>query len=397
MKKILLKISLFAAAVFFGALVGTVTAVFLRVLYRGIEFLWQELPSLVSPTGEIPYFTLILGIAGGLLVGLCHKYLGDHPKSLQESVADFRKTNRFEYSHIWQGVVTAGTSLLFGASLGPEAALMDLAGGLSTWAGDQLRRLGIPAGVMTAEEVWPRVWKWALFLVALGGGLMAFRFFVGDLFSGKLLDTAVYQFQYSDLLWAIPVGIGGAAGGLFFNKMQATLPHLSKSLNNRPVIRSLSGGVVLGLFASIFPLILFSGQHELQPLYDSQASTLFWFILFTGIAKLFVTSFLLTTGWKGGQFLPIMFGGSALGLAISILIPGVSPLVAAVGGMAGSTVAVIRQPVVVVVLLLLFFPLKLVGVIAVATLVGLLVARPFALPPGQITFSRKKASTTAVT
>jgi len=223
MKMKLLKIGLLLTAVFLGALVGSITAVFLQLLYGAIELLWHTLPSQINPTGTIPYFTLILGIIGGLLVGLCHKYLGDHPKLLQKSIADFRETNRFDYTHVWQGVITAATSLLFGASLGPEAALLDLAGGLSTWSGDQMRHLGVPAGLMADDEPWPRTWKWTLFLFGLGGGLLAFRFFVGDLFSGKLLETAVYQFQYSDLLWAIPVGIAGTIGGLFFNKLPSYL------------------------------------------------------------------------------------------------------------------------------------------------------------------------------
>lgn len=385
-----------ALAVLSGALVGGVVALFLQILYRSIEFLWQELPVLISPSGEIPYFTLILGIVGGLLVGLCHKYLGDHPKLLQESIADFQKTKRFDYTYIWQGLMTAGTSLLFGASLGPEAALLDLAGGMSTWSGDQLRRLGVSAGVITDDEAWPRIWKWVLFLAALAGALAAFRLLIGDLFSGKILETAVYQFQYIDLLWAVPVGIAGAMGGLFFNKLQTILPRLTYGLNDRPVLRSLSGGIVLGVLASIFPLILFSGQHELQPFHDSRTEVVFGLVLLTGIAKFFVTSYLMTTGWKGGQFLPIMFGGAALGLSAGMLIPAISPAVAVVGGMAGATVAVIRQPVAVVILLLLFFPPKLAGVMIVAALVGLLVAQPFALPPGQITFGRAMKTTTAV-
>jgi len=396
MNKLFLKFRLMVTAVLAGALVAGVTAFFLMFLYKGIEFLWHEPPALISPTGEIPFYTLGLGIIGGLLVGLCHKYLGDHPKLLQDSIASFQKTKRFDYTHIWQGAVTAGTSLLFGASLGPEAALLDLAGGMSTWTGDQMRRIGEPAGIVAEDEPWPRAWKWALFLVALVSGMAMFKVVVGDLFSGGLLETAVYQFQYLDLLWAVPVGIAGAFGGLFFNKLQAILPPILQGLNGQPVLRSLSGGIVLGVLASIFPLILFSGQHELQPLHDSNESALFWFVLLSGIAKFFVTSYLLTTGWKGGQFLPIMFGGSALGLSIGMLIPGVSPIVAVVGGMAGSTVAVIRQPIAVVILLLLFFPLKLVGVMVVAVLAGFLIARPFALPPGQIAFGQAKQSAAPV-
>jgi len=97
----LLKIDLLLTAVFLGALVGSVTAVFLQLLYGAIELLWHTLPSQINPTGTPPYFTLMLGIIGGLLVGLCHKYLGDHPKLLQKSIADFRVATRSD--DVWKG------------------------------------------------------------------------------------------------------------------------------------------------------------------------------------------------------------------------------------------------------------------------------------------------------
>ena len=270
--KIINRLGLVALAVFLGGAIGSFTAIFLRLLYKGIEFLWFELPELLSVNGEIPFYTLILCIVGGLLVGLCQRYLGDHPQPFQETLASFRENGRFDYSHIGQAMTTATLSLLFGASLGPEAALMDMVGGLSTWTGDNLKRVGLHVGVIDNEDTaWPRAWKWGLLGTAVAAGIAGFVLFIGDLFSGGLIAIDAYEMSWIDLAYALPVGLAGALGGLLYVQMQNTLPLITDRLKKWPVLRSVSGGVVFGILASIFPLVLFSGQKELQPLYDSHA------------------------------------------------------------------------------------------------------------------------------
>ena len=55
-----------------------------------------------------------------------------------------------------------------------------------------------------------------------------------------------------------------------------------------------------------------------------------------GVAKLFATSLLLATGWKGGYIFPIMFASVALGLAANLLFPGIPVAVAVAATMAGA-------------------------------------------------------------
>ena len=84
---------------------------------------------------NLDIYTLLLCTIGGVLVGLCAKYLGDYPKDLETSVGQFKRTKQFDDRHLVQGVVASLASLGFGAALGPEAALVSLVGGLSTWIG----------------------------------------------------------------------------------------------------------------------------------------------------------------------------------------------------------------------------------------------------------------------
>ena len=71
---------------------------------------------------------------------------------------------------------------------------------------------------------------------------------------------------------------------------------------------------------------------------------------------------MLNTGWKGGQFLPIMFGGAALGLAISALFPIVPASVATLATMSALTAVVLPKPLIALVLMGLIFPLEYIGI-----------------------------------
>ena len=67
-------------------------------------------------------------------------------------------------------------------------------------------------------------------------------------------------------------------------------------------------------------------------------------LIVLAIAKLFATSLLLATGWKGGYIFPIMFASVALGLGANLLFPGIPVAVAVAATMAGALVASLKAP-----------------------------------------------------
>ena len=371
MKKFLLVI-VYGAVL--GALVGAASGLFLRFLYEGIHFVWYTLPELTGLSGlALTLYPLGLGLLGGLLVGLCHHFLGDHPKLLDETIAEFQETKRVSYKYLPQGMITAAVSLFFGASLGPEAALVDLAGGLGTWASDQLKRVGRRLGLLAADPdaaQWSRPQAWTLIAGAAITGLPVLVLVVSDLFGAGFLDTASYQAQWLDLAYAILPGLVGTIAGFLFLQFQQLSEYLTRGLDGRPIRRSLLGGLVLGILAMIFPLVRFSGQNEMQVLRDGFVQMGFWIVFLLGASKLFLTAFLLKTGWKGGQFLPIMFSSAAMGLAVGLVFPAIPPAVAMVAAMAAATTVVVGKPIAVLPLMLLMFSVKLLGASAVSILIA---------------------------
>lgn len=117
-----------------GSIVGATVWLFLVTINIGIHFIWGYLPTIFSSP---PYYTICVTIIGGILVGLTQKYFGTYPRLMPEVMAEYKKTGRIEYSFVHKATLTAIIVLIFGASLGPEAALVGIIGGLCTWVGDR--------------------------------------------------------------------------------------------------------------------------------------------------------------------------------------------------------------------------------------------------------------------
>ena len=102
-------------------------------------------------------------------------------------------------------------------------------------------------------------------------------------------------------------------------------------------------------------------------------------LIVLGVAKLFATSLLLATGWKGGYIFPIMFASVALGLAASLLLPGIPVAVAVAATMAGALVAALKAPLFAALFTTVLVQKETAPVIAVAVVVSALLAALLAM------------------
>ena len=86
-------------------------------------------------------------------------------------------------------------------------------------------------------------------------------------------------------------------------------------------------------------MTLFSGEYETLEVIDTAAEIGVVTLIVLAVVKLFVTSLLLVTGWKGGYIFPTMFAGVALGMAVHLIFPSIPLAVAVAATMAGAMVA----------------------------------------------------------
>ncbi len=324
-------IRLLVLVVLLGAISAVITFAFIALVHLGTDLVWNETK---LSTGLDPrLFTLLICTLGGLLVGLLVRWFGDITGIFAEVMLEFGRTGRFEYRNAPGMVVTALVSLIAGASLGPEAPLADACGGTGTWLSDRLklndqetRAMGYSgvSGMLAAFITAPlggavlglesakggtgetrKEYFWVLFPSLLASAAATVVFV---LLSGVFFQT-LYQFpdyipRMNDLFFAVPLGMLGGVIGMLFLISLKRLQQFFQPMKNRLVLRGLIGGLGMGVIGALLPLTLFSGEEQIVDLMSRAAEIGVVMLIILSLAKLFATSLLLATGWKGGYIFP---------------------------------------------------------------------------------------------
>ena len=398
-------VKLLALVVLLGLISALITFAFMALVHQGTGLIWEQAALALGMDARL--FTILVCTLGGLAVGLLVKLFGDHSGIFAEVMREFGKTGRFDYRNAPGIVITAFVSLISGASLGPEAPLADACGGMGTLLSDRLklddqgtRALGYsgvsamlaafitspfsgallglesaqggPGGLLT--------YFWVLFPSLLASSVATVVFV---LLSGTFFET-LYQFpaytpRLVDLLYAVPLGIiGGAVGALFMASLRR-LQRLFQPMKAHVVVRGLVGGLGMGLIGALLPLTLFSGEEQTIDLITHAVEIGVVMLIVLGVVKLFATSLLLATGWKGGYIFPILFSSVALGLAMNLLLPSIPVAVTVAATMAGALVVAMRAPLFAALFTTVLVQQETSAVIAVAVVVSALLTALLAL------------------
>lgn len=391
-------IKLMALVVLLGLVSAVVTFIFMALVGAGTSLLWERAATALGMDARL--FTFLVCAVGGLLVGLLVKVFGDHSGIFAELMLEFGKTGRFNYRHAPGIVITAFVSLIAGGALGPEAPLADACGGMGTLMADKLkldeqetRTVGFAgvsamlAAFITSPFGGPLLglesarggaggmatYFWTLFPSLLSSSVATVVFV---LLSGKFFET-LYKFPaYSprlvDLAYAVPLGLIGGLVGTVFMLALKRLQGLLRPMKQHLVLRGLLGGLIMGLIGALLPLTLFSGEEQTSDLIAHAAEIGVVMLIVLALAKLFATTMLLATGWKGGYIFPIMFTGIALGLATNLLFPGIPVAVAVAATMAGALVAALKAPLFAALFTMVLVQMETSAVVAAAVVAGAL-------------------------
>ena len=243
--------------------------------------------------------------------------------------------------------------------------------------GGALLGLESAQGGVTAID---RRYFWVLFPSLLASAVATVVFV---LLSGTFFET-LYQFpdytpQLVDLFYAAPLGLLGGVVGLLFMLSLKRLQRLFQPMKEHVVLRGLIGGLGMGIIGALLPLTLFSGEAETADLITHAAEIGVVMLIVLGLAKLFATSLVLATGWKGGYIFPIMFASVALGMAVNLLFPAIPVAVTVAATMAGALVAALKAPLFAALFTLVLVQKETAAVIAVAVVVSALLTALLAL------------------
>ena len=330
-------------AALFGVVLAFAALVFLGLVKDGTK-LWFTLPK--NPgwfDGSLWWVAVTAG--AGVLVGVLRRFFRV-PLKLPGTVKEITD-ERVEPSSVPGAVAVSLVSLAGGASLGPEAALGMMGGGLGTWVSERrklsedVRKTNTLSGISGAYGGLLSSPLLSTILVLEVARLKAVRF-SDTLMAGLLASSvafAVYYpiagstfvglyalpaYKYADwqLLAAVPLGLVAGLLALITATAIGVMAKLTAPLAERTILRSTIGGIAFGLVGVVLPLTLFTGTDQLTTVIHDGAALGAGLLIAVLIAKILVFALCEATGFIGGPFLVMLFIGGTAGVTAHVLIPG---------------------------------------------------------------------------
>lgn len=399
MKKQMSNWSLFSC---FAAVTGTVIAalvwLYLKVANVGITVIWDIIPKYV----DSKYYTMLVCLAGGVVIGIFHRAYGPWPESMADSVKRVKNTGTYPFEKLPMIVVAAFLPLFFGGAVGPESGLVSILLGLCCWAMRQfglarwkmetylrndpyisrkylfrimLSGLTLPADQMIYDKNqvhWKRAEQISAGVIAGLSGLFVYELLNALLGRGlsipHLSQGAIETREKVGAVLLIAVGIGAGYLYLIFRRLiSAFFAKLAEK--KLAVLNAVLGGLVLGLIGSALPMTMFSGGNAIQAIQYEYLQYTPYLLILIGIVKLFLTNVCIESGWRGGHFFPVIFSGLSIGFGFSVLL-NTNQIFSVILVTAALLGTILQQPLGAIVLSIIFFPIEDFGWMCLASVVG---------------------------
>ena len=370
-----------------------------------VALFWQG----INLDSLVPVFDpriLVICVMGGLIVGLIRWYFKGDIAIMAEDLIEFNKEGRFSVKKGVELFFRGLVSLVAGAPLGPEAPLTVSTGAAGTAIAERARLqrpvvtlsalstvsgffgafLSSPfAGALifieTTLEKGVMTWKVVLpSIIAATAGVAMYFLLSGTLLSALFTLPPYPGFHDVDLLYAILVGLVGAACGIFFIVVYKAMRKVFEPLEGRQVTLGIAGGLGLGIVGMLLPLTLFMGTDQLQFLVDNYLEIGILLLLVLILVKIILMTFLYSTGFAGGYIFPSFFIGGTAGILVYHIFPFIPLAVCVVCGIAGTSVTLLRSPIALALIIGLVFQVELVPAVAVALVTGFVASHKYSLP-----------------
>ena len=379
-----------SSLILLAAVVGVVAGLVVAGMGIAVELL-HELFFNLQPGERLsarlllnPMLALSVPLVGGLLFGISSEIIARWRPEREIDPIEANALHGGRMSLLGSVIVAAQTiwSSGVGASVGLEAGYTQLASGLASRIGNafHLRRgdLRILVGCGAAAGIA------GAFGAPLAGAFYAFELIIGSYSPSGLAPVGIsallgFLVAHSldpaelgivapektviaahDLVLAATLGLLSALLGMMLMRGVAISENMFAKLKLRPALRTMAGGLVVGLLAIVSPQIMSSGHGALRVAGMLDLS-------FRAVALLFVLKIVasiasLGSGFRGGMFFSSLLigalGGHLLAVALTMTWPTVyfDPNAYAVIGMSALSASVIGGP-----LTMIFIALETTG------------------------------------
>jgi CIC family chloride channel protein len=331
-----------------------------------------------------PFLALSVPLIGGVLFGIATEVIKRWRPEREIDPIEANALHGGRMSLLGSIIVAAQTawSSGVGASVGLEAGYTQLASGIASRVGNafRLRRgdLRILVGCGAAAGIA------GAFGAPLAGAFYAFELIIGSYSPSSLAPVGISSLigylvarslapaelgivapakttiAIHDLVLAATLGLLSALLGMLLMRGVAVSENMFARLRLRPALRTMAGGLVVGLLAIVSPQVMSSGHGALRVAGMLDLS-------FRAVALLFVLKIVasiasLGSGFRGGMFFSSLLigalGGHLLAVALTMFWPTVyfDPNAYAVIGMSALSASVIGGP-----LTMIFIALETTG------------------------------------
>jgi CIC family chloride channel protein len=331
-----------------------------------------------------PFLALSVPLIGGVLFGIATEVIKRWRPEREIDPIEANALHGGRMSLLGSIIVAAQTvwSSGVGASVGLEAGYTQLASGIASRVGNafRLRRgdLRILVGCGAAAGIA------GAFGAPLAGACYAFELIIGSYSPSSLAPVGISSLigylvarslapaelgivapakttiAIHDLVLAATLGLLSALLGMLLMRGVAVSENMFARLRLRPALRTMAGGLVVGLLAIVSPQVMSSGHGALRVAGMLDLS-------FRAVALLFVLKIVasiasLGSGFRGGMFFSSLLigalGGHLLAVALTMFWPTVyfDPNAYAVIGMSALSASVIGGP-----LTMIFIALETTG------------------------------------
>lgn len=284
-----------------------------------------------------------------LLVGLCGKYLRA-PNVIHGGFSESMKGEGegTDYTTFTGTLLSSYLSLFSGASVGPEGPLAFLIQEISAWVREKLKitkeaALGFDVAALASayngiigSPVFTAVFatefnvgkKDAFTFLAwnLLAGVIGFLFFslLGlKSFANVLTFPPVTVLTGSYVLFAIILGILGAFIAVLMGlAMKGIGSAMERMFGDDILQRVLFAGIIIAVICYFIPDLMFSGETVIEGIVQNPAGIGIAMLLLMGVLKALLLALSFKGGYLGGPIFPTIFTCTMIGLALSLVFPG---------------------------------------------------------------------------
>ncbi len=365
------------------------------------RLLWEN-DFVVANPWMFPVICLPLSLVVGLLVKYAHA-----PTNLGESMLDSLAgdVSKIDWRRLPVAIVMPLVSLFSGAVLGPEGGI----GGISSkLAAMYNEKVGIPVehrpqlvfstvasaynglianplftGVLGSELIHDPDARARTLPANLIGGAIGYLIFISVGLSGldnylHLTDTQ--PLEPLDVVLVVLFGLLGLGLALVAGALFRVSAAVFGRFEGREVERALAAGVVFSIVGVFAPIVMFSGETQVQTVVADPAKYGPLVLVLMALVKLALLSVAFKSGFFGGPTFPGIFASVCVALAFSLLLPGIRSDVLIGGVMAGFLTVLFKAPFMVILLTVVMLQASPeVTALIVLAVAAVLIVQPYIL------------------